>query len=155
MRRNDKEIKDLGIIEEILKEAQVCRIALCDNDKPYIIPMNFGFKDNYLYIHSASEGRKIDIINKNNNICFEVDIKEEIIKAEDACNWGMKYYSVIGSGKAEFIEDIKGKKDALDIIMQKYSGNNARKFKYSLQALKKTVVIKVNITEITGKKSGY
>ncbi|WP_414470262.1 pyridoxamine 5'-phosphate oxidase family protein [Methanobacterium sp. ACI-7] len=155
MRRNDKEIKDLGIIEEILKEAQVCRIALCDIDKPYIIPMNFGFKDNYLYIHSASEGRKIDIINKNNNICFEVDIKEEIIKAEDACNWGMKYYSVIGSGKAHFIEDIKGKKEALDIIMQKYSGNNASEFKYSLQSLKKTVVIKINITEITGKKSGY
>lgn len=58
MRRSDKEIKDKNIIQWILKEAQVCRIALCNDNKPYIIPMNFGFKDNYIYLHSAAEGKK-------------------------------------------------------------------------------------------------
>lgn len=69
MRRSDKEIKDKQITEWILKEATICRIALCNYDKPYIVPMNFGFKDNYLYIHSAREGQKIDMIMKNNNVC--------------------------------------------------------------------------------------
>lgn len=64
MRRSDKEIKDKSTIESILNEAQVCRIALCNDNKPYIVPMNFGFKDNYIYIHSACEGHKIDIIKK-------------------------------------------------------------------------------------------
>lgn len=155
MRRKDKEIKDMGTIESILKEAQVCRIALCDNDNPYIVPMNFGFKDNCIYIHSARKGRKIDIINKNKNICFEVDIKEKIVKSENACNWGMKYYSVIGSGKAQFIENIEEKRDALDIIMQKYSETDSKLFEYSPSSLEKTALIKIEINEITGKKSGY
>lgn len=155
MRRKDKEIKDMDTIESILKEAQVCRIALCDNDNPYIVPMNFGFKDNCIYIHSACKGRKIDIINKNKNICFEVDIKEKIVKSEITCNWGMKYYSVIGSGKAEFIENIEGKREAFDIIMQKYSVNDSESYEYSETTLNKTAVIKIEINEITGKKSGY
>ncbi|MGB9936647.1 MAG: pyridoxamine 5'-phosphate oxidase family protein [Methanobacterium sp.] len=155
MRRSDKEIKDSEIIESILKKAQVCRIALCNDNKPYIVPMNFGFDNNYLYFHSATEGQKIDILNKNKNICFEVDIETELVKAENACNWGMKYYSVIGSGKSEFIENIEGKREALNIIMQKYSGNSSKSFEYSKSTLNKVSVFRVKIEEITGKKSRY
>ena len=155
MRRSDKEIKDKDTIERILKEAQVCRIALCDNNKPYIVPMNFGFKDSCLYLHSATEGRKIDIINENNEVCFEVDIEDAIVKSESTCNWGMKYYSVIGFGKAKLIDDINEKKKSLDIIIQKYSENDDKSFDYSQSALDKTVVIKVEIKELSGKKSGY
>ena len=53
MRRSDKQIKDGKIIEKILEEAMVCRLALCDDGRPYIIPLNFGFKNNHLYFHSA------------------------------------------------------------------------------------------------------
>lgn len=155
MRRSDKEIKDKNTIQWILKEAQVCRIALCNDNKPYIVPMNFGFDDNYIYLHSASEGKKIDILNKNNNVCFEVDIQNELVKSEIACNWGMKYYSVIGSGKSYFIEDNNEKKKVLNSIIQKYSENDAKSIEYSKTALNKTVIIKVEISEITGKKSGY
>jgi len=155
MRRTEKEIKDKDIIEWILKEAQVCRIALCDNNKPYIVPMNFVFKDNYLYLHSANEGKKIAILNRNRNICFEVDIKNELITSENVCNYGMKYYSVIGSGKAKIIEDNNKKKKILDNIIQKYTENYHKSFKYPENTLKKTAVIKVELTELTGKKSGY
>lgn len=155
MRRSDKELKDKDTIQWILKEAQVCRIALCDDNKPYIVPMSFGFKDNYIYLHSASEGKKIDILNKNSNVCFEVDIQNELVKSEIACNWGMKYYSVIGSGKAYFVEDMDEKRKILDIIMQKYDKTDLKSFEYSEKSLNKTLVIKVELTEITGKKSGY
>jgi len=82
-----------------------------------------------------------------------VDIENEVVKSEIACNWGMKYYSVIGFGKAHFVEDVNEKKEALDIIIQKYSDNGL--FEYSQNTLNKTAVIKVEITELTGKKSGY
>ena len=72
MRRSDKEINDPKTILRIIEEAEVCRIALSDGEKPYIVPMNFGYKDNSLYLHSASEGEKIDILKSNNNICFHV-----------------------------------------------------------------------------------
>ncbi|MBI5679715.1 MAG: pyridoxamine 5'-phosphate oxidase family protein [Methanobacterium sp.] len=155
MRRNDKEIKDKSTIERILNDAQVCRIALCNDNKPYIVPMNFGFKDNYIYIHSACEGRKIDIIKENNNVCFEVDIKHELVKSDKTCNWGMKYYSVIGFGKARFINDNNKKKEILNIIMQKYSENTQKTFEYSDSTLNKTALIQIKIEHITGKKSGY
>jgi hypothetical protein len=65
MRRSDKEIKDPQIIQKIFKDAEVCRIALCDGEKPYLVPMNFGYSENRLYLHSATDGRKIDILRKN------------------------------------------------------------------------------------------
>ncbi len=155
MRRSDKEIKDKKCIEKILKKATVCRIALCDENKPYIVPMNFGFNDNCIYLHSARKGRKIDLIMENNNICFEAEIKTEILRSDNVCNWGMKYYSVIGFGKAQFIENEAEKINALDIIMQKYNPNSHKSFEYSKSALDKTVLIKVEIENLTGKKSGY
>lgn len=153
MRRSDKEIKDSKTIQKILNEAEVCRIALSDDDKPYIVPMNFGYKDNTLFLHSASEGYKIDVLKRNNNVCFQMDIKTEIVKSESPCNWGMKYLSLIGSGNAHLIDNLSEKREALDVIMSKYSPDVS--FSYSDEALKEVLVIKVNIDNITGKKSGY
>lgn len=152
MRRSDKEITSFELIQKILEEADVCRIALCDGGEPYIVPMNFGYLDKTLYLHSATEGRKIDIIRKNNNICFQTDIRKQIVTAENPCNWGMKYLSVTGWGKAQLIDDSLGKREALSIIMSKYS---AKSFEYSPEALDSVLVIKLEIQEITGKKSGY
>ncbi|WP_017416639.1 pyridoxamine 5'-phosphate oxidase family protein [Clostridium tunisiense] len=151
MRRSEKEIKDLEVIESIMKEALECRIGLCEDNKPYIVPMNFGCKDNYLYIHSALEGKKIEILKKNSNVCFEVDVKTEVVKANNPCGWSMKYLSVIGFGKAYFVEDLVEKAEALNAIMEKYSGK--ADFKFPEAALKKVAVIKIEIEEITGKKS--
>lgn len=159
MRRSDKEITDPNTIQRILNGAEICRIALSDGEKPYIVPMNFGYKDNTLYLHSADEGYKIDILKVNNNICFQMDIKTEMVSSDNPCNWGMKYLSVIGSGKAHLIDDLPGKKEAFDIIMAKYSlksdESDGKLFEYSDDALNKVLMIKVEVEEITGKKSGY
>jgi uncharacterized protein len=79
--------------------------------------------NNHLYFHSAKEGKKIDIIRKNNQVCFEMDVEGEIVKGQKACFWGMKYVSVIGFGQAFFIEDNIGKRKALDILMKKYASS--------------------------------
>nr|WP_319373982.1 pyridoxamine 5'-phosphate oxidase family protein [uncultured Methanobacterium sp.] len=159
MRRSDKEIKDPQILSEILNQSEVCRIALCDGEKPYLVPMNFAYSENRLYLHSATSGRKINILKENNNICFQMDIKTQMVKSENPCNWGMKYLSVIGSGKAHLIDDISGKKEALDIIMAKYSlksiESDEKLYEYSENSLNNVLVIEVEVEEITGKKSGY
>jgi uncharacterized protein len=153
MRRSDKEITDPNTIQRILREAEVCRIALSDGEKPYIVPMNFGYKDNALYLHSAGEGYKVDILKVNNNICFQMDIKTEMVRSKNPCDWGMKYLSVIGQGKAQLIQNLPEKKEALDVIMRKYSPDVF--FEYSDESVKKVAVIKVKIEDMTGKKSGY
>jgi len=151
MRRKDKQINDIAAIEDILSRATVCRLGLCDGGRPYVVPLCFGYKENALYFHCAMEGKKLEILRKNENVCFEVDIERELIKGEAACEWGMKYKSVIGFGKAVFVEDAESKRKALDIIMQNYSEGT---FEYPANAIKNIVVIKVKIESMTGKQSG-
>ncbi|OGS21855.1 MAG: pyridoxamine 5'-phosphate oxidase [Elusimicrobia bacterium RIFOXYA2_FULL_40_6] len=151
MRRHDREITDKSVMEAIIKEAQVCRIALCDGDMPYIVPVCFGYKDDCLYIHSVAQGKKLDIIKKNNNVCFEIEGKCEIVTAEKACDYSMKYSSVIGTGKAVLIDDSGEKMKALDIVMGQYSQGS---FQYPTEMMKRISVIKITIEQMTGKKSG-
>ena len=156
MRLANKEIKDKKIIRSILQDADHCVIVLSDDKSPYLVPMNFGFKDQKLYLHSSIYGRKIEILKVNNKVSFGVVIKNELVKSEEACNWGMKYMSVIGEGYAHFIEDYNEKIEALDIIMAKYSNNDfLDHFEYLETTVNKLVLIKVEVIKINGKKSGY
>ena len=150
MRRADKEITSRAEIEGIIRRSLVCRLALADENRPYIVPLCFGYKDNSLYFHSAVQGKKIDIIKKNNRVCFEFDIDYEVIKADKACEWGMQYKSVVGFGQASFLEDYESKRQALDIIMKQYSGESSA---YPETKLKHTVIIKVEIEQMTGKQA--
>jgi len=150
MRRKEKEITDKNQIEKILEESPVCRLAMVDGDKPYMVPMNFGYRDGVLFFHSAKQGRKIDLIKKNSNVCFEVDQLIRFKKAKLACNWGLEYKSVIGSGRAQLVDNIEEKIKGLHIIMSQYS---QRKFEYPDEMLEKTLVIKVVIDHMSGKQS--
>ncbi len=152
MRRKEKEIKDRSEIEKIIARADTAKIGLCDNDQPYIVPVNFGFENNSLYFHCAPEGRKIDIIRKNNNVCFEIDIDHEMTVSDTACEWNFKYKSVIGFGKAVIIDDLDGKKKALDIIMGHYSD---KAFSYRDDRVDGILIVRIEIESMTGKQAGY
>lgn len=123
---------------------------MVDDNRPYMVPLCFGYKDNSLYFHSAQNGKKIDVLKKNNDVCFEFDVDYEPIKADNACEWGMKYESVIGFGKASFIDDVEAKRDALDIIMKHYSDGA---YTYPNTKLNNIRIIKVEIEHMTGKRS--
>ncbi len=150
MRRAEKEITDPKEIEAVLKKSEVCRLAMVDGDAPYIVPLNFGYKDGAVYFHSANEGKKIELMKKNPNVCFEVDFFLKFKKAPLACDWGIEYSSVIAWGKAEILDDLKDKKQGLNIIMAQYSG---RKFDFPDENINRTAVIKVSIEKMTGKKA--
>lgn len=152
MRRKDKEINSTAAIEDVVRKSLVCRIALSDENRPYVVPLCFGYKDNTLYFHSSPEGRKIEILTKNNDVCFEFDVDHEVVQDNKACKWSMKYRSVIGFGKASFVENLEEKKRALDAIMEHYSGMT---FDYPESAIQNTMIIKVEIESMTGKHSGY
>lgn len=150
MNRKDREITDIKEIEEILNRSNVIRMAVCDNNSPYIIPLNFGYKDKCIYIHSSKKGMKIDILKKNNIVSFEVDGDHELVLSDKACGFSMKYKSVVGFGKAYFISDSNEKKQALDIIMAHYSKGD---FDYSLEQIEKIFIFRIDIQSMTGKKS--
>ena len=152
MRRTDREITNRKEIEQILRRSTVCRLALIDSGRPYIVPLCFGYDAGVLYFHSAPVGKKIDILKRNGNVCFECDEDTIAVPADTSCGWTMRYRSVIGYGIAGFVEDLPEKRSALDLIMRQYAEGT---HEYSDEALRKTAVIRVEIRELSGKKSGY
>lgn len=148
--KKDKEITDRNEIKEILKKAEIIRVAFCENSNPYIVPLIFGYKQESIYIHSSKKGMKIEILKKNNKVSFEVDIDTEVFESQKACSFSMRYKSIVGFGKAYFVSDLKGKKEALDIIMSHYSKSV---FEYSQAELINICIIRIDIETMTGKKS--
>jgi len=148
MRRSDREISDRHAIDEIIRGSRVCRLGLCHEGLPYIVPMCFGYDGVHLYLHAAAQGRKIDILGSNNRVCFEFDILHDVTPSDRPCGWGMKYQSVVGFGKAELIWDRESREQALGWIMKQY-GVPAEPF--SEAALHRTLIIRVTIQKITGK----
>jgi nitroimidazol reductase NimA-like FMN-containing flavoprotein (pyridoxamine 5'-phosphate oxidase superfamily) len=152
MRRKEREITDRTALDEIVHEALICRLAMCDGDQPYVIPLNFGYDGNSLYVHCAQEGKKLAILKKNNRVCFEVDIDHELVKGESACDWSMKAKSVIGFGKAFLIEEVEEKRRALGIIMDHQGAGPP--YSYKEKGFEKVMIIRVDVESMTGKKLG-
>ncbi len=151
MRRNEKEIMEKSAIEAIIRQSMVCRLALSDGNQPYIVPLSFGYEDGFLYFHAAQEGRKMDMMRNNDRVCFEFDVNAEIVDGKEACDWGMRFKSVIGFGKSVFLHDMEEKRKALAIIMRQYS---KRTFRFPDDSVRNTAVFKVAIESMTGKQSG-
>lgn len=151
MQKHNQQITDKKIIEEILSHSQICRIAMIDDMKPYLLPFNYGYRDHCIYIHSAPEGKKIDVLKKNNNVCFEIEQKAEIVKDTIPCKWATIYRSVVGYGKVDIITNYEQKKKALDIILAHNGGES--KNRYQDNQIKTLVILKVNITKLTAKQS--
>ena len=150
MRRSDREITQQERIETIIRQCKVCRLGFVDNNSAYIVPMNFGYQDNGLDFHSGGEGRKVDLLKKSPDVCFEMDRIIRMITSKDACEWGVEYESVIGTGKALIIEALDEKKQALNFIMAQYS---KKAYDFNPESLEKTLVFKVTIKEMTGKSN--
>ena len=152
MRRKEKEILDRAQIDAILDRALVCRIALCDDSTPYILPVNFGYEGGCLYIHCALEGKKLDILKRNSMVCFEVDIDHALVVGATPCSYTFNYRSVIGFGSAVFVDNVTEKRKGLDAIVKHYSGGHSS---YYGDALAKVTILKIEIKSMTGKQSGY
>jgi nitroimidazol reductase NimA-like FMN-containing flavoprotein (pyridoxamine 5'-phosphate oxidase superfamily) len=126
---------------------------MVDEGEPYLVAMNFAYINGFLYMHSAKRGRKIDILMINSKVAFQTDTGVELIIAEEACESTTRYMSVVGTGKAFLIDEKEEKTKVLDAIMTKPTGRTG--FEYSEKSFERTLIIKVVIDSMTGKKSGY
>lgn len=152
MRRKDREITDFNEIINIIKKCDSCVIALNDDGYPYIVPMNFGMsiedEQLYLYFHCANEGKKLDLIRKDNRATFEMDCEHNIILYEERMSCTMGYASVIGHGIFEFVDEEK-KRDALKTLMRQYHSED---FIFSTKLLPATTVLRLKVLDMTGKR---
>lgn len=153
MRRKDKQIAGRKEIEDILGKGIVCSIAFSDGNKPYLVTVNYGYREGVIFIHSAMTGRKIDLALKNPHVCFQVVLEKELVKGDDACrDFTMKYRSVVGYGRISIVKDADEKREALSVLMKQHTGRG--NFEFRDNSVAETAILKIIIDEITGKKSG-
>ncbi|OPY90357.1 MAG: Pyridoxamine 5'-phosphate oxidase [Syntrophaceae bacterium PtaU1.Bin231] len=151
MNRKDKEIRDPLAMGEILAEAQVCRVGLALGNDPYVVPMSYVYLGGCLYFHGSPRGKKIDLLQKNDRVCFEASVIGGPVPSTCACGWSMRYRSVIGYGKASLVESEAEKREVLAAIVRKYTGRDEGSGAEDIVA--KTAVIRIDIDSMTGKQS--
>ncbi len=152
MRRREKEITDAAELRRIIDAARVCRVALCDGDRPYLVPLTFALDGDDLVLHSAGSGRKLEILRRNPAVCFEVEEGVELVPAATACKFSMRFRTVIGHGDAEFVEQRAEKARLLALVAARYGAPAGALPEHEVE---RTCVIRVRVRELTGKTSGY
>ena len=152
MTRRERQIFDLQQIRRILDTAKVLRLGLAVENEAYIVPMNYGYtmEDGRLtlYLHSALQGRKLDMIQKNPNVFVEMDCDIVPFESKLPCQYGVSYSSVMGRGKARLIEDIEEKKQAMSILMKTQTGKD---FSFEDKWVSIVAVIRIDVEEYTAK----
>ena len=152
MRRSDREVTDIQEIRSLIDECKVIRLAMIDGDKPYMVPLNFGYtcEDGAFtfYCHSAKEGKKLDVIRKNASVAFEMDCQNALQHGETACTHSYYYASVLGEGKAEILEGDE-KRKGLSALMLHMAGRNDV---FTAEMADKVAVIAIRVDALTAKK---
>ncbi len=151
MRKVNQEITDKSILEEILIHSKICRIGMIDKGLPYILPFNYGYRDNHIYIHCAESGKKTDLLIKNPEVCFEIEEIADIVKNEKACKWATTYRSIVGYGKIEVLTDFVQKQQGLEIIMAHNGAPDLIDFE--AKQVDSVLILKLIIHSLTGKQS--
>lgn len=154
MRRKDREVTDRQGMEEIIRMCKTCHVAMVDDGKPYMVPLSFGYRFTEeglleLYFHSAKEGKKLDILRKNNQVCFEMANEGEPLTIDTPCNAGYYFASLIGFGEVFFLEDPAEKCEALSLMFAHQSGE---KVVFNERQAAAVCVYKIVSEEFTGKR---
>ena len=152
------EIKSFEKIKEFLNDEHVGRISSIDvSGFPQIIPMNFVFLNDAIYMHSHVKGEKLDNISNNDKVGFEADRELEFLPSyfEDPHNASLAdtlYISVVVKGIASFVTDREEKTLALNGLMEKYQPEGFYDpLKSDMRVLDAVSVIKINPQTLHGK----
>ena len=152
------EIKSKEKVIEFLSSQQTGRIAsIDDNGFPQIIPMNFVFINDAVYMHSHIRGEKLDNIKRNQKVGFEVDKSLEFLPSyfsdpADASLADTLYISVIIKGNASIVSDKEEKTNALNGLMEKYQPEGGYEpIRPDMDVLKEVEVIKIVPESLRGK----
>lgn len=147
MRRMERQLSDDEACR-LLEEGSICHLAMVDKGEPYLVTLNYGFREGTLYFHSADKGRKIDALRQGGRVCFTVVPRHELIPAEEPCGYSMSYRSVVGWGRARFLTEPDEKRRALEMVMAQYVPGE---FVFPEAALEVTAVFAIDIEEMAAK----
>ena len=152
MTKRERQITDEHQIRAILDAAKVLHLGLAVDNEPYVVPMNYGCTwENgkmVLYLHSALQGKKLDMIRTNPRVFFEMDCDLTPFEGEKPCQYGLAYSSVMGRGTARIVEDVEEKIRAMSVLMKTQTEKD---FSFNERLVSIVAVIRIDVEEYTAK----
>ena len=152
MTKRERQITDEAQILEILDAAKILHLGLAVDNKPYVVPMNYGYTHEdgklVLYLHSALQGKKLDMIRANPKVFFAMEWDLQPFAGEKPCQYGLAYSSVMGRGTARIVEDVDEKMKAMSVLMKTQTG---KEFTFNDRLVSIVAVIRIDVEEYTAK----
>lgn len=153
MRRTECAVTDQATIMHILQRATVCHVAMVDAGEPYVLPMNCGWDGTHLLLHSAGEGRKIEILRANPRVCIEIEEDVERVIGATGGDCTENYVTVIGTGTVSFVSSPTEKTRDLNVIIhQCHAGAGTETF--ADETLHRLAVMEVTFDALACKAKG-
>lgn len=155
MRRKDREITEFDAIVRMIDGCEIIRLGMSDGDFPYIVPLNFAYSVSgnqiFFYVHGAMAGKKYEMLQNNPYCSFEMDqpLALECIAADKDVT--MRYRSVMGKCKAEFLEGEEKQRAIDEVIMARFEAT--RNFDYNRGLVPRTAVIRLTVLELSAKEN--
>ena len=150
--KRELQITDPEQIQAILDTAKILHLGLAVENEPYVVPMNYGCTTEdgklVLYLHSALQGKKLDMIRANPHVFFAIDCDRVPFESVKPCQYGLAYSSVMGRGTARIVEDVEEKKKAMSILMKTQTGKD---FTFEDRLVSIVAVIRIDVSEYTAK----
>ena len=147
-------ITDPAEIEDIIRKCPYCMVGITDlQGNPYVIPMNFAYRDGVIYLHSGPDGSKLEMVKQHPQVCITFCEGHELVymHRQVACSYSMKSRSVMCRGNVRFIEEMDEKRNILDLVMRHYVDYE---FKYSEPAVRNAKIWEVKVEKMTCKSFG-
>ena len=153
MTRREHQITDRMEIIDILERCKILHLGLVDGDEPYVVPMNYGYtmgEDGTLsvYIHGAVKGRKLDVMQANPKVFFEMECDVQAFDGQLPCQYGTAYKSLMGRGRAVILETPEEKMAALTTLMKTQTGKD---FEFNERLVSIVSVVRIDVLEYTAK----
>ena len=146
MRRTDRECLEPSFLNDVLQRAEDLSLAFSTEDYPYVIPLNFALMDGALYMHCATEGRKLDLLAQDSRVGFTAQV-DVTVDSVHKTTW---YKCVYGTGHAALVTDAALKEKALQAISRKY--RSCCPVPTAPAMLERTGILRVDIISLTGKQ---
>ena len=152
MTKRERQVTDETQIRQILDSGKVLRLGLAVDNEPYVVPMNYGYafegEKLVIYLHSSVRGKKLDMIQANPKVFFEIDCDIRPFEGKLPCQYGVSYSSVMGKGIARIVDDVEQKKQAMTILMKTQTGKD---FLFDDKLVSVVAVIRVDVESYTAK----
>ena len=152
MTKRERQVTDPAQILHILDTGKVLHLGLAVDNEPYVVPMNYGYTMEEgkltMYLHSATRGKKLDMIRANPKVFFEIDCDLMPFEGDVACQYGLVYSSIMGKGTAHIVEDVEEKMKAMSILMKTQTEKD---FTFNERLVSIVSVIRIDVDAYTAK----